>query len=244
MTMSAMPAVPILGALPHLEEVESPLPWASRDACVAPMAPPWMSPAAPDEGVRVVMTTMSSVRPRSIPPHGRSPSMPPIPHDHGIDPGSLGFLPSPEVEELTQRLEAVTAELRDVVEGAAEAVRAARRQALETSEESLVRLAFAIATRVIGREASADPAIVREWTREGIAALGAEDTVEVHVAPSVAAHLGEMSRSPGLPRADVIVDEALESTQIEIRGRYGRVDVGLHARLASMQAALGVDEVP
>jgi hypothetical protein len=215
-----------------------------------PTQPAWMAPghseaARPEDELRVVRTTLSSVRPRSMPPEARPPSVGPGALDHTPD-LELGGLRAPSVpaaEALALELEARTAELHEVIQNAAEAVRAARRQALETSEESLVRLACAIAQRVVGRELRTDPAVVRNWVREGIAALSAEDDVEVRVASALAGHLGVLDGEvAGRAHADVIVDEKLTATQIEIVGRYGRVAAGLEARFEAVCEALGMED--
>ena len=217
-----------------------------------PTPPAWLAPSntneaqGADDELRVIMTKMSSVRPRSIPPEARTPSLRPLGVE-GLDlePGALRAPSMPALEALTAELAARTAELDDVIQNAAEAVRAARRQAIETSEDSLVRLAFAIAKRVIGREIETDPALVRNWVREGMAALAAEDAVEIRVAPGLATHLGVLDNDiTGRAQADVIVDEKLEATQIEIVGRYGKVAAGLEARLGAMSDSLGLESEP
>jgi flagellar assembly protein FliH len=155
----------------------------------------------------------------------------------------IAALRAPALEAVTLELAARTAELRDVTENAAEAVREARRQALESSEESLVLLAAAIARRIVGRELSTDPSLVRAWVREGIASLGSEDRVEVRVAPHLAEHIGTIDcEIAGRALTDLVVDPTLEGTQITIVGRYGHVDASFEARLAAVKAALGAGE--
>ena len=218
-----------------------------------PTPPAWLSANAnaphPDDDLKVVVTTLSSVRPRSLPPDGRSPSMRPSHAGDLLAEVELAGLRSPSlpaVEALSMELAAKNAELREVVENAAEAVRAARRQALETSEESLVRLACVIADRVVGRELATDPSIIRGWVREGIETLATEDAVEVRVAPQLSAHLGAGEAELGGVKneVDVVVDDRLEATQIEIRGRYGRVAAGMRARLDAVRDSLGLEEEP
>lgn len=225
-------------------------PWSSA-AEPEPTPPAWMAPGNTNEDasnteddLRVIMTKMSSVRPRSIPPDGRLPSIRPLAGDlHDLEGGALRAPSLPALEALSAELEARTAELQEVVQNAAEAVRAARRQAIETSEDSLVRLACAIAKRVIGRELEIDPTLVRNWVREGMTALAAEDEVEIRVAPGLATHLGVLDGEiTGRAHADVIVDEKLLAMQIEIVGRYGRVAAGLEARLAAVSDALGLED--
>lgn len=155
----------------------------------------------------------------------------------------IAALRAPALEALSLELAARTAELREVTENAAEAVREARRQALESSEESLVLLAAAIARRVVGRELMTDPSLVRTWVREGIASLGAEDHVEVRIASELAEHIGTIDcEIAGRVEADLVVDPTLEGTQITIVGRYGHVDASFEARFSAVKAALGAGD--
>ncbi len=222
--------------------------WSARKEAEPSLAA-WMAPTPPPErepeSLRVVVTTMSSIRPRSLPPEART-SVRPSSFDAAggdFDASLLRAPATPAIEAISLERAARPAELREVVENAGEAVQAARRQALETSEESLVRLATAIARRIVARELAIDPSLVRGWIREGIAALGAEDRVEVRVAPDLAAHIGTLDNEiVGRTEADVVVDPTLEGTQIAIVGRYGHVDASFDARFAAVQSALGAGE--
>jgi flagellar assembly protein FliH len=191
---------------------------------------------------RVVRTT-SSIMPRSLTPASvmsvRPSARPPSIED-AIAEVEIAQLRTPALEAMSLELAARTAELREVIDNAAEAVRDARRQALETTEESLVRLATAVARRIVGRELSVDPSLVREWIREGIASLASEDRVEVRVAPDLAAHVGAVDTElAGRALADVVVDPTLQGAQISIVGRYGHVDASFEARFAAVKSAIG-----
>jgi flagellar assembly protein FliH len=181
-----------------------------------------------------MMAVRASVHPSA------SPSVRPSTVEAAIAEVEIAALRAPALEAVTLELAARTAELRDVTENAAEAVREARRQALESSEESLVLLATAIARRIVGRELSTDPSLVRAWVREGIASLGSEDRVEVRVAPDLAEHIGTIDcEIAGRIETDLVVDPTLEETQITIVGRYGHVDASFEARFSAVKAALG-----
>lgn len=148
------------------------------------------------------------------------------------------MVPYEAVAVLEERIEALTRGL----EAARASVADARREALESSEREIVKLALAVAERVIGRAFEHDPSVVGEWVKEGIAALSQEDSVRVAVSPRVGEILQASSCFAGLEaQPDLVVDPRFDNAHCEIRGKYGRVDAGLEARLDAVASALGVE---
>jgi flagellar assembly protein FliH len=94
------------------------------------------------------------------------------------------------------------------------------------TETELLRLALAIARRVVGRELTSDRALVVAWTREALAALDRGEVVVVAAAPDVAALAGEAS-----PEHPVEVDESLAPSAVELRGATRVVEASAEARL-------------
>lgn len=144
--------------------------------------------------------------------------------------------------EAVTLLEGRIDELTRGLEAARLSVEAARKEALLSSEREIVRLALAVAERVVGRAFEADPSMVAAWVKEGIAALAHEDSVRCVVSP----RLGEILQAHGSFASletppDLVVDPRFDDVQCEIRGRYGRVDAGLEARLDAVASALGVE---
>lgn len=146
-------------------------------------------------------------------------------------------------ESSSSALRDFSAEIQELTESARQSLLEARREALETSEREIVKLALAVAERVIGRELEAHPEAVARWVREGIDALGSTDEATCVVSPKVAEVLmsAERFRMESRP-PDVVVDATLSGYACEVRGRFGRVDMGLAARLDAVRVALGAED--
>jgi flagellar biosynthesis/type III secretory pathway protein FliH len=150
--------------------------------------------------------------------------------------------PPPKRED-SPELVALVADLKAIVRSAAEQVVETRRRALQESERELVRLAFAIATRVVSREVDVDPTLVTAWAREGIDALGAHDRVTIALSPEVVEALEARGERPGLEElGEVVADPRLGRAECEVRGKFGRIDESVKARLDAVAAALELDQ--
>lgn len=142
---------------------------------------------------------------------------------------------SARVLEVEEALELARAEIARL----ASVLATVRARVLEEAEPEIVRLALAIAERVVGRELAADPRIVARWIEEGLASLPGPNEPTVAVAPDVAATLGEDASTRGA----VLVDAALAPGSCELRDGPSVVAIGVRARLAALSDALGVDPV-
>ncbi len=135
-----------------------------------------------------------------------------------------------ENAELRRALAALTGELSRV-----------RKDVREASEAELVRLACAVAERVVGEELSIDPGHVIAWVREGIEALDSKENVVV----AIAADLGQVLPSEEWnelgPNVTVEVDAALAPSSCEVRSRTGVAKIGAAARMGQMKTELGVE---
>jgi hypothetical protein len=122
------------------------------------------------------------------------------------------------------------------IQKAVERAAADRDELNEASEDRLVDLALLIARRVIAREVSLDPKIVRNLVREGVSALGERDRLVVHVGSFFAdmkEHL--MSQlSNGKITCEVIVDHTLSATGCIVETDLGRVDESIETRLSNL----------
>jgi hypothetical protein len=144
------------------------------------------------------------------------------------------FEPHPEPHAAI--LEALRGALTLAVADAARA----RRDALAASEADLVALAAAVAQQIVGREIRLDPGLIAAWAREGVAALGEQDEVVVAIAPDLAELVPAATWAAALPgSAAPVIDPSLPPSGCEIRGRYGRVDASVNARISAVLAALG-----
>jgi hypothetical protein len=171
--------------------------------------------ASAEAGIRAILS--------SLPP---SPSSMPV---------RISTLPEPHPEPHAAILEALRGALTLAIADAARA----RRDALAASEADLVALAAVVAQQIVGREIRLDPGLIAGWAREGLAALGEQDEVVVAIAPNLAELVPEATWAAALPgAAPPLVDPSLPPSGCEIRGRYGRVDAGVTARIAAVIAAL------
>lgn len=153
-------------------------------------------------------------------------------------PVRISTLPEPHPEPHAAILEALRGALTLAVADAARA----RRDALAASEADLVALAAAMVQQIVGREIRLDPGLIAGWAREGIAALGEQDQVVVAIAPNLAELVPAATWAAALPGSTLpVVDPSLPVSGCEIRGRYGRVDAGVSARIAAVIAGLEDD---
>ena len=132
-------------------------------------------------------------------------------------------------------------EIQEALDSMRKSLLESRRELLESSETELVKLAVAIAEKVVGRELHMDPAVVGHWAREGIEALGALDDAACIVFSRVAEVLMSSDRwKSGMSNVpEVIVDQRLDGFACEIRARYGRVDMSVTSRIGAAAEALG-----
>ncbi len=111
------------------------------------------------------------------------------------------------------------------------------------AEERLVALALLVARRVIAREVSLDPGVVRGLVREGIAALGEQDRLVIRVGRFFAEMRDELEQmlSGSKLRCEIVVDATLGQCGCVVETDLGSVDESIDARLANLIDALGPD---
>jgi flagellar assembly protein FliH len=141
-------------------------------------------------------------------------------------------------DALARELEALRAAAQEIGEGLAQV----RGEALAESESDVVRLAFAIAQKIAGREVSADPNLVAEWVREGIAALGNADEIAVAIAPDLAGVIppAALRALLGAPELIVEIDGSIGSGRCQVRSKFARIDQSFEARVLAIGEALGI----
>ena len=137
---------------------------------------------------------------------------------------------------------AIVAELEKAVFAARSVVEEARREALATTEKDIVKLAIAIAERVLIREVQIDPRLVVAWAREGVETLGATDEVTIILAPEVVEALAAGEDGAAASLGHVIADARLTRSECRVKTKFGSVDEGLRSRLDSVVAALELED--
>lgn len=152
----------------------------------------------------------------------RTPSIPPPVH---IECGDCAALRA-EAETLAAERDALAAELRDV-----------RRTTLLECEHDLVRLALAVAERVVGRELKSDPTLFATWAREAIDALAGSKEITV----AVAADVEQVTRGADFG-ATVVVDTSLKDGTCAVHAEPGHATVSAEARIRAVAEALGAND--
>jgi flagellar assembly protein FliH len=146
-----------------------------------------------------------------------------------------GALSADEARALRAELEAARATIAEN----AIAMASLRREILEASEADLVQLATAIAERIVRREVRVDPELVAKWAQEGLGALGEHDELTVVISSDVAKTLPEERFRQLLGDGVALRVEAdLPAGSCEVRGRHGRYDASVDARMAAILDAL------
>jgi flagellar assembly protein FliH len=144
------------------------------------------------------------------------------------------------VDQITPRAEA---EAIQAVVAAVRAGAAERAEQLLRAESQLVDLAIAIARRVIAREVSLDPSIVRGLVREGLGALGDRDQVVVRVGTFFSEAVDELKAELVDEHLDarVVVDPALAHCGCVVETKLGEVDESIDERLGVLLDHLAVN---
>ncbi len=232
----------------------------------APRRPSWMSPRAQRETVPEGTWLSKEPRPSQRPPRpgqsqrpprhasptaaeSRCSVRPPAPSVRPAPPPGDGLVPStvpepvisdgPLHKEQIAALEEELVQTRDALEAATAALALARESVLRDAEGELVRLAVAIARRVVGEELKLRPEIYTQWAAAELAAASGTDTVAL--GRDLAARIPEPAwdelRARGV---QVVVDPALPGMACDVRGAVTRVDASADGRLDSVAEALGV----
>lgn len=178
----------------------------------------------------------------SVPPNVLSSSRPPaassassaamtLAHAHGA--------PSPMIASAREiELEGEVVALRSELAKLEATLMSVRATVIEESEPEVVRLALAVAKRLVGREVSADPTILHRWIEEGARALPNKAEITIGASPDIAEQLSD----PSVIHHEVTTDGALPPGTCELREGQAMVSVGLDAKMAAMSDALGVDD--
>jgi len=123
------------------------------------------------------------------------------------------------------------------LEKALEEFRARRDEYLARVEHEVVRLALAIAERILHREAQMDPLLLSGAVRVALGQLAESTEVKLRVPGDQQGMWAEMLRlMPGLPlRPTVVADAKLEAAEAVLEAELGTVDLGVRAQLAEIE---------
>lgn len=138
-----------------------------------------------------------------------------------------------ERSEQAGRIEAALRRLSSVLDGFA----AERDRYLKEVEQEVVRLALAIAARILHREAQMDPLLLAGAVRVALGQLA--DTTEIRLfVPAQEQELWrEMLRlMPNLPaRPELVGDGTLAAGDCRLEAKVGNIDLGVRSQLAEIE---------
>lgn len=136
---------------------------------------------------------------------------------------------SEQAEWRTQKAQELTAALA--------AFRDQRDEYLARVEQEVVRLALAIAERILHREALMDPLLLAGAVRVALGQLAESTEVRLRVPAEQRELWVEMLRlMPGLPlRPEVVADAKLQASEAILEAGVGAVDLGVHAQIVEIE---------
>ncbi len=115
--------------------------------------------------------------------------------------------------------------------------RARRDEYLAQVEQEVVRLALAVAERILHREAQMDPLLLSGAVRVALGQLADSTSVRLRVPAAQKEMWDEMLRlMPGLPlRPELVGDPDLDVCDASLETSLGRVDLGVRAQIAEIE---------
>lgn len=142
-------------------------------------------------------------------------------------------------EHLDQRLRSLVPALEKSVS----AIQQSRETWLRHWEQNTMRLASAIAERVIRRELSRQPEISLEWIHEALELVTGEGRVTVHLHPADYETLGEraqqlIARMTKIGAATILPDPTVEPGGCRVVTDFGSIDLQLSAQLKRIEEEL------
>jgi len=123
------------------------------------------------------------------------------------------------------------------VAGAIEEFRTRRDEYLAQVEHEVVRLALAVAERILHREAQLDPLLLTGAVRVALGRLAESTEVRLRVPAAQQEMWAEMLRlMPALPlRPEVAGDAEMGATEAQLETTLGRVDLGVRAQIEEIE---------
>lgn len=120
---------------------------------------------------------------------------------------------------------------------ALEEFRARRDEYLAQVEHEVVRLALAVAERILHREAQMDPLLLAGAVRVALGRLAESTEVRLRVPAAQQELWTEMLRlMPALPlRPEVVGDAEMQTTEAALETSLGRVDLGVRAQIEEIE---------
>lgn len=161
---------------------------------------------------------------------------------HAEEAGRAAGLADAELQ-VTRRVDQQLATLTPLVDEAIVAIHTARGQWLAHWESAAVRLAVAIASRVVRREVAQSPPITLGLVREALELAAGSSHVQLRLHPDDLNALGthvtrlvdELAR---LGSCEIVADEHIERGGCRLDTRFGTIDQQFGAQLARIEQEL------
>lgn len=204
-------------------------------------APSWLTHAKSGSDAVIV-----SLRPPRLPTdlgagfaEPEIPRPPPAPRAVPEERRARGGKTDTVIDELIPRAdeEAIVA-IRDAVSSLV----AQRKAVLEQSEKDMLGLVRVIAERVVARELSSHPSVIRDLVHEGISALASSDAIMIRIGSffgDVRDEIEAAVRRTGVG-VEVVVDPSLGLYGCRVQTQWGSVDESVESRLANVLDSLGI----
>ncbi len=138
-------------------------------------------------------------------------------------------------EQARQKLEPALAGLNQITEGLV----SQRQQLRAESEEDMVRLAIAIARRVLHREMTVDPEAILGVVKAAFARLNAREIHRLRVSPGDAQTIQQQRDGLHFPPAlEVAADGSLTAGSVVFETTRGELDASIDSQLAEIGRGL------
>jgi hypothetical protein len=211
-----------------------------RGAVVTMPRPIDLKPANLPHDLHVLEEVVKQEDSAAPPVSQHAPEMPPVPSQDErlpVPPVGASAVPDPPKEVIRYEIdEEATAQVRAAVRE----LGAAREFLVRETEHEVVKLAAAIARKVIARELALDPSIVEGLVREGLGALAQPDRLVVRVGLGFAAASTDLMSALANEGTElrVVVDDKLELYGCVVQAELGSVDESIETRLATLLTTL------
>ncbi|MFO0676826.1 MAG: FliH/SctL family protein [Polyangiaceae bacterium] len=223
-----------------------------KDQPLSRSLPSWLAPppasrastASPSSATVPVVPHVPSVVPAGVPREFTAIAADDVPPESIADSGA----PDLEAENraLRESVEALRllldAKERELVALSASVVTALK-EARRSAEPEIVRLALAVAERVVEDVLVTDPTTVVTWVRKGLAAIEQSETLFVTVGPELGSLVPRGAFDDVAKNVVVTIAPGEAPFALRLTTAHGCIDLGAEARLAAVTEAVGVAEV-
>jgi flagellar assembly protein FliH len=142
--------------------------------------------------------------------------------------------------------EAQAADAIGAIQELVESVRAQRHLVIESAEPEIVRLAMAIAERIVHQQISIDPNVIVESVRHALTRLANREIITLRVNPAdletIRKHREEFANSNEIEHLRIIEDQRVDRGGVIIETEAGTIDAKVATQLREARRVLQVAE--